>query len=515
MNRLVQAMHGIKETENGAMTYSTSSNPLVDLFSLGGSYRRRTDEEIINLVRKSYNYDPEGTFKCLFYLRDIRGGQGERRFFRVGMKWIFKEIDNTSLQVYLMSLIPEYGRWDDLIYMMQEPFISGFANDVITGLISHQLVEDIQNMKEGKEISLLGKWLPSVNTSSPRTVEAAIRLRRKLRLHRKQYQQMLSSLRKYLKVVERDTSSKNWGNINYSIVPSKAMLKYARAFKRHDETRYSEYLRSVEKGEAKINTGTLYPSDIISKVRRESMSKAIQVMWDNLPDWINDKNRNALVMCDTSNSMTWGDKEPKPIDVAIALSIYFAERCNGEFHDSFLTFSEKPELIYFPEHMKTLKARFEFVNKSNWGGSTNINAAFELLLNRAAMHHITAEEMPKIIYIISDMEFDYCAQWTNYEFMCEQYKRYEYEVPRIVFWNVNARNDTIPVKSSQDGVSLISGYSPAVFKFAVEGGTPEDFMNNVLGSKRYEPISIDSSLIPEWIEKMCSKYFRKPSENKV
>lgn len=488
MNGFVQVMDNVKLTENGALAYESTADGVLDLFALGGAYRSRSNEDTKSLVEGALKHDREDlTLKCLFYLRDIRGGAGERRFFRVALRDYIKSRDLSYESIIeILKLVPEYGRWDDLIWIGVNSRDYTIKN-ICFEIISDQLIKDMKSDTP----SLLAKWMPSENCSSKETKREATLLRNYLKLSPKRYRLILSELRKKIRIVERLMSSGLWFQIEYDKVPSQAMNKYSKAFCKRDEDRFREYIESVREGRGKINTSTLYPYQILEKhfVQNLKFTEADEALWSNLPNYINDKNKNALVVCDTSGSMY--TVRPSAISVSVSLALYFAERNNGIFHNRFITFSERPHW-----HMvqgDTLNEKVENIEKSSWGFNTDINKVFRLILNIAVEHNIPQEDMPNLIYIITDMEFDEASDGkfksTNYKAIRRDYKDAGYKVPQIVFWNVNARNNTVPVLNSQIGTTLVSGLSPSIFSFAVENKDPEEFMESVLLSDRYKNIS--------------------------
>lgn len=472
-------------TENGALSNDSTLNPVLDFFSKAGAMRGR-EAEAFKLFQKAFDADPQSTIRCLFYLRDIRGGQGERSVFR----YILDQLDEDFVNK-IAHYIPEYGRWDEVP-------VNQFTVD---NIIAKQLAEDMENMQAGKAISLLAKWMPSENAGKASLVRArkvaqllgwadstkevelgndTFKRVPSLRTYRKN----IVSLRKYYdNFLERMMSEKRWGEIDYSSLPSQAHKKHVKAFLRHDEARYRSYLESVEKGEAKINSGTLMTYELYNMVHDASQAKTADAMWKNLPDWTNGK--NALVLPDVSGSM-YG----LPISISVSLALYFAERNEGQFKDYFLSFSSTPKL-----HKVTgtsLSARMRSVeNATNWMGSTDLQAAFDAILKSAKDGKASPEEMPSILYVISDMQFDMACDnndKTNFERIKEKYAEAGYEMPHVVFWNCNAYGNDSPATMHDENVTLISGSNQSTFQYVVEGKTPMESMLDVLNSERYAKI---------------------------
>lgn len=490
-NKLLKAIkqeNAIKETENGAVALNTTFSPLLDLFGEIGALRSRSEDEIIDLFIKAYAVDRLLSLKMLFYLRDIRGGLGERRTFKVILKYLVEnhpeDIRNN------LELIPYYGRWDDLFSLLDTPLKS----DVLS-LIKKQFNKDIDNLITGKDnISLLAKWLPSENTSSYNTRQLAYKIRRYLGLSSKKYRKMLSALRSKLKIVEKDMSVNNWSDINYEAVPSRASLNYKEAFYRHDEDRYKEYLNKVEAGHAKINSSTLYPYDLVKKYFNNSIyrgtpkvDKTIEVQWKSLPDYVNNSEKNFLIIADVSGSMY--DPNYIPISTSVGLAIYFAERSKGVFKNNFITFTDIPRLVEIPENL-SLAEKVHIVRETE-GYNTNLEAAFNLVLNSAISSNVPKEDMPTAIVVISDMEIDQFGEYgenvTFTDTMSAKFNEAGYEMPTLVYWNVNARQNTFHA-TMNDNVRFVSGSSPSVFKGLCEnlGYTALELMLSTLNNNRYD-----------------------------
>ncbi len=381
-----------------------------------------------------------------------------------------------------LEYIAEYGRWDDLVYLLDD------APDQVVALIKRQLEKDIENKNKMEPISLLAKWLPSVNTSNRDTVKKGRFLAKKLGMSERQYRKTLADLRNYLRIVEVDMSAKKFSDIDYPSVPSKAMNNYRNAFKRNDEERFTEFLNKVEKGEEKINSSVLYPYDIVEKYlfKSATVDKVLEEQWKALPDYVEGEN-NFLVMADVSGSM-YG----RPLATSVGLAMYFAERNKGPFANSFMTFSARPELVTIKGD--SLLERIRYVANSQWMMNTNLEAAFDLVLKTAVKYGIPKEEMPSSIVVITDMEFDACADknWLFYDTMKQRFENSGYQIPNIVFWNVNSRHNTYHASFDREGVQLASGQSPVVFESLIKGVnlTPYDYMLSVLNTERYEKITV-------------------------
>lgn len=500
-------------TENMALTHKTSMSGLLDLFGMGAAYRKRTDEDCIYLFMKAFKEDPTYALKCLFYLRDVRGGQGERRFFRVVCKYLAAK--ETEAMKRNLQYVPEYGRYDDWYVFIGTPLEKSMFE-----LMKSQLAADMQSYdKSSKEaISLLAKWLKSENTSSLESRSLANKTRIAFGMTHKQYRKTLSLLRERINVLERLMSAGKWDEIEFDKIPSKAGMQYRNAFARHDiermksEKEVRSYKDFIKDEKTTVNAKTLYPYEVVAQAYNYTRNDfdwwsrdnnltgklddverlAINKYWDNLEDVLKGYSFNGLCVCDTSGSM-WGTQASAPINVAISLALYCAEKAQGPFHGHYISFSSRPQLIE--------TSGIDFVDKvkriysTNLCENTNIEATFDLVLNTAIKNHIPQSEMPENLIIISDMEFDYqrgrygVSTNTLMENIEMKWEQAGYKMPNLVYWCVDARNPqgNVPM-TVKDGVSLISGFSPTLFIQIMKGVTAEQLMFDKLNEERYAPI---------------------------
>lgn len=474
-------------TENNALTYKTTMSGCLDLFASVGALRRESEEEMISRFVLAYTENKDIAMKLLFFSRDVRGGLGERRFFRVILKWL-SENEPQSVRKNLVH-IAEYGRFDDLLVLLG----TSVERDVLE-YIKAQLNKDLSAMEQNKEITLLGKWLPSVNASNADTVKMGKKIARFLGMDDASYRKTLSKLRGYIKIIENNLRVKDY-TFDYANQPSKAMFKYRSAFIRNDKERYSLFLNKVDMGGKKLHADTLMPYEIISPFFNKAVSdeerRSINTAWIAQKDYGNSE--NALAVIDGSGSM-YCNHNPIPATVALSLGIYFAERNKGSFKNHFITFSENPQLVEIKGEDILDKVRY--CHNFNEVANTNIQKVFELVLSAAQKNSVPQEELPKRLYIISDMEFDYCtsdSSSTNFEYAKRLFEDAGYTLPEIVFWNVACRNRHQPVTKNEQGVLLVSGCSPRLFSMIADGKpeatTPYEFMMDVLGSERYERIA--------------------------
>ena len=469
-------------TENGAVTHATSLSDCLDLFATIGAIRRQSDEEIITRFSRAFAENADIAMKILFFGRDVRGGLGERRVFRVIVNWL-ADHEPTALRKNI-ALIPEYGRFDDLVSLMG----TACEKDALA-VIRDQLRRDLASQEN---VSLLAKWLPSVNASNAETIRMGKKIARALGMTDAEYRRTLVKLRARIRIIENHLREKDY-TFDYSAQPSKAMYKYRAAFIRNDAERYGAFMKQVEKGEKTLHTGTLTPYDIIAPCvgfgkMTDEERKAMDVTWNALEDFTTGE--NALVVVDGSGSM-YGWANPKPAAVAMSLAIYFAERNTGAFRNHFITFSENPRLVEIKG--RDIAEKVRYCMGYNEVANTNIQRVFGLLLNTAVRKRLPQEEMPSRIYIVSDMEFDHCAddtELTNFEYARKQFEGRGYKLPEVVFWNVASRTRQQPVTMNEQGVALVSGCTPRIFSMIASGiMSPYTVMMDVLASDRYAKIA--------------------------
>ena len=505
MNKFMNGMANATNytyTENGAVTHKTTKSDLLDMFAMGAAMRTRSDEDVILMFRKAFKENPVYALKCLFYIRDVRGGQGERRFFRVVMKDLAKF--DTAAARRNLKFVPEFGRWDDLYVFVGTPLEADALQ-----IMKDQLALDV----ECKTPSLLAKWLKSENTSSVESRRLGNITREFFGMSHKQYRKTLSILRERINVLERLMSEGRWDEIEFDKIPSKAGMKYKNAFARHDLERaknenvqtYADFAKDSTK---KVNAKALYPYECVhealnimgnqqgwsSRGHHVALDDTKRLMtnkyWDNLADYFNGATFNGIALVDTSGSMSG-----TPIEVAISLGLYCAEKNQGAFANHFISFESNPHWIE--------TSGVDFCDKvyritgAEWGGSTNVEAAMDLILNVAKQNGCSQDEIPQNLVIISDMEFNYCVTSNNYgrgnvndtlfEKIAAKYRANGYEMPHVIFWNVNARQANIPMLGNGN-VSFVSGFSPSIFETIMSGKTGYDLMMEKLDSERYAQI---------------------------
>lgn len=473
-------------TENGATTLKTTFSDCLDLFATIGALRHRKDEEIILRFSRAFAENSDLAMKLLFFARDIRGGLGERRVFKTILQWLAINAPQ-SLRKNLAH-IADYGRFDDLLVLIGTPL-----EDEVFALFQLQLTQDLKALDAGEEVSLLAKWLPSINASNSQTRQLGKKIARFLGMDDATYRKTLVRLRAQIRIIENNLRTKDY-TFDYAKQPSKAMFKYRSAFIRNDEERYNEFLNRVSTGEASLHTSALTPYEIITPFFKKQVSdeerKAIDTTWNALEGDMGTE--NALAVIDGSGSM-YGCRDPIPATVALSLGIFFAERNQGAFKNHFITFSENPQLVEIKGD--DILSKIQYCVRFDEVANTNLQKVFELILSTAQKHQVPQEELPKRLYIISDMEFDCCttdASLTNFTYAKKLFEQAGYQLPEVVFWNVNSRNRQQPVTKNEQGVALVSGCTPQIFSQVQNNTltalTPYEFMLDVLQGERYEKI---------------------------
>ena len=488
MNTLLSNLENatnFKFTENDAVAHSTSRSALVDLFALGGAYRNRTNDDIIFLFKKAFEEDKVLAMKTLFWLRDIRGGAGERRFFRVCFNWLAKNYPESAKKN--IANVAEYGRYDDLIYSTVDTQL--WADTMI--FIKHQLALDV----ECKTPSLLGKWLPSCNASSKETKRVANIIRNDLGMTHKEYRKTLSVLRSRINIVEKLMSENRWSEIEFDKIPSKAGLIYRNAFARRDiiAKKYEAFAMNKD---TKVNAGALYPYEIIEKTLAQTSRYSgftgtevdramLEKYWENQIDVLEGAPCKMICVCDTSGSMMG-----RPMNMAIGLSMYCAERIGGPFKDHYISFSSRPQLIHVDG--VDFADKVHRIYKTNLCEDTNLEATFKLL--KEATRNAKPEDRLDTVVVISDMEINHmsCERWneeravTGMEMIRKEWEAEGLKMPKLIYWNVDARQDTF--LDLGPNVSFVSGSSPVIFKQVATGKTGWDLMIQTVCADRYEAV---------------------------
>jgi hypothetical protein len=454
-------------TENGMVTNSSTLNECVNLFFTIGAMRGQDKERLLSLFSKAFIESPKTALRILFWARDVRGGAGERQIFRD----IIQLLAEVAPKVLAKNIkfIPEFGRWDDLTVLFNTKVNDDAIDTIVQGL-------------EAKN-RLCAKWMPrkGVIFNSIRKVMGLTP----------------KSLRKTLvvlsKTVEQKMCANEWTNIEYSKVPSLAMARYTKAFSKHDLTGFGVYLESLKKGETKVNAGAVYPYDVVKTLEQGVKDLAIE-QWKALPNFMEGSNERILPVVDVSGSMinlAGNNSNLTCLDVAVSLGLYISERNEGSFKDSFITFSERPQL---QKLRGNLYDRYTQLRAADWGMSTNLESVFKLILNQSIKHNVPQSEMPTKILILSDMEFNQATGRNNsaIQMIREEYENSGYQLPGIIFWNIQSRGDNFPVRFDESGTALISGFSPSILKSILGGKelSPVLIMTETIESERYKMIEV-------------------------
>jgi hypothetical protein len=471
-------------TENGMTTNSSSLNACVDLFFTIGAMRGQDKQRLISSFSAAFAEDPNRALKILFWVRDVRGGAGERQIFRDILHYLVEA--RPEVLEKNMHLIPEFGRWDDLLEFAATPLES-----TAFSLIQQALL--------GSGNGLCAKWMP-------RKGKEASRLRKFLDFSPKQYRKTLVNM---TDVVETKMCSKDWESIQYGKIPSLASSRYQKAFWKNDQGRYQLYVDGLKKGTEKINASAVYPYDITKSLHSGVKEVAVE-QWKRLPNYMEGSSERILPVVDVSGSMgtsAGGNSSISCMDVAISLGLYISERNEGAFKDSFITFSGNPKLQVLKGD---LFERFTQLKKADWAMNTDLQKVFALILDQAKKFSIPETEMPTKILILSDMEFDAATQagrsygWGNdatvisewnptaQQMIAKMYEEAGYAMPSIIYWNIQSRGHNIPVSFEETGTALISGFSPSILKSVMTGEitSPHKIMDATILSERYESISI-------------------------
>jgi hypothetical protein len=467
MNKFVAAAVStptLSRTQNNMKAFADTASATVDLFYNIGASRGK---DITPMFRRAFATDEDLALRIALWARDVRGGAGEREVFRDVLRWLEKHEPEVLLNTKILEKVPELGRWDDLLVFNYNPEVKSKAFDLIA-----------QGLRDGN--GLCAKWMPRKGVE-------AVELRNALGMTPKQYRKTLVNLSH---TVEQAMCAKEYERINYAHVPSLAMSRYMKAFSKNDKDRFVAYRESLIKGETKINASAVYPYDVIKTIRFGGDDKVANEQWKALPDYMDDT--NVLPMVDVSGSMccpAGGNPNVQCIDVSLSLGLYCASKNKGAFKDMFLTFSAEPQI---QKVSGTLKQRLVQMDSSEWGMNTDIIKAFKHILKLATTNDVPESDMPSVVLILSDMQFDQCAQFDDsaMESIKRQYATAGYKVPTVVFWNLNASYGNAPVSFSEKGVALVSGFSPAIMKAVLAADfdtlSPESIVRDAVCVPRYD-----------------------------
>lgn len=475
VNRLIKGLNNSTQTENGAEAFKSSLNANLDYYATVAAARNR---DTISLFKAAYSEDRQLALRNLFHLRDVRGGKGERDSFRKHLAWLYG--NDRSAFYAMVPHVPFYGRWDDITSYVADPVVVEFVR------------AQFQNDARSKTPSLLAKWMPSENASSKATKTLARAWAQALELELPIYRRNLSQLRKTLRIVERSMSAQEWNEIEYKRVPSNAMKQYRKAFGKHDAEGFAAYLKAVEKGETKINAGTLFPYEIFMGLWNKQPDSVLEAQWKALPQYLGDK--KFLVCPDVSGSMYSGQvPNIPPIAMSVSLAIYVSQFATGAFKDQIISFDSNP-MFYDLSGIKTVYEKIRKVMSCS-GLSTDLEKLFLTLLATAKRYKVPQSDMPDYLLVISDMQFNSCfgnPRQTLYDRFRELFVQAGYVAPTLVYWNVNSKENQVGMLDTAQNAIMVSGASAHVLKSALAGNstTPVDAMLETLNSDRYATIIV-------------------------
>lgn len=489
-------------TENGDIAYATTQNNNLDFF-FGASLFRGNDEKAVQAFVKAYTQNKNLAVKNLFYLRDIREGQGLRSPFRACLAWLAKE--NPKLVINLLPKFVEYGRWDDILFLGLKT--EGFDETLILKVedfVREQFIKDSLTLLENKiaeeqgekvkPISLLAKWMPKINSKSTEVRKLAYRWANILAGgDKKLYRNAIRDLRESLKLVETALVKKKYDSITYEHVPGRAMKKYSKAFERNDEKRYKSYIESLQSGKneaglekLKQRSKNLFPYEILiqSKNGQREMS---ELLWTAMQEQNPNLGQNSIVVYDSSGSMSVTVPQTnnvRVIDVAQSLAIALAEKATGPFKDKVITFSRNPRFIDL-DGATSLRDKLQRLRGFSIAENTDISKLYDLIFE-ASLAATSPEDYLKQVIIVTDCQFDAVASYqgvtydkSTYDVVKQKFVDAGIPMPQMVYWNLNARTFTIPSVDIEN-VALISGFSTNIVTSLTKGLTGEDIMLDAL-----------------------------------
>eukprot|EP01111_Echinosteliopsis_oligospora_P001013 TRINITY_DN112_c0_g1_i2.p1 TRINITY_DN112_c0_g1~~TRINITY_DN112_c0_g1_i2.p1 ORF type:complete len:541 (+),score=130.46 TRINITY_DN112_c0_g1_i2:101-1624(+) len=491
-------------TQNGAITYASSGDPRVNFFFR--AVRGWDAEQVRGHLNAAWSVDALDTLKLIFQTRDCRGGKGEKHLFKICMYWLL-QCHPEVLEKNLLH-VPTFGSWKDLLALMATPlenaaldlFASQLQKDIaaIAGSGSSGSSSTMEVVSENKpKVSLAIKWAPSEGHKDDKATKAASKLADKLtggsksalRDYRKTY---VSPLRSHLRITERYMCANEWDKIPYSGVPSRCMNISKKAFKKHDGARFDKFLDDVASGKTSIKGTQLFPHELVKQYFSGAADKVVEEQWKVIINQCRTLGSlsSSLVLSDVSGSMSG-----TPMEVSVALGLLISELTAPPFQDLVITFHENP--TFHQVKGVTLFDRVRDLKAAPWGGSTNFQAVFDMILAKAEQNKLPPAAMPKRIFVISDMQFNSADAGgkftTNHQAIKQKYKKSNYEMPTIIYWNVAATGGDFPVQWNDQGVGMVAGFSPSIMKSILDAGdlpSPIDIMNNAIHSDRYSCLSL-------------------------
>ena len=496
-------------TENGAQSLATTGDERVDLFFK--LVRNIPHDTLDTLIQSSWDCDPLDTMKILFQSRDCRNGKGDRMPFLHGMVYIAKHYPEWFIAN--ISQISVFGRWLDYIelyHLCITHELGLHSQHIIHTIVSHiasTLVQDYEHLQQSKPVSLLAKWIPGEDKKWDQGFlkQLCVKLFHLNNVHRVSSwhyytlrTKYITPLRNAIKLVETRMCTKTYNLIDYSAVPGIAMTKHKAAFTKHDTTRFAKYIADVKNNKSKINTGVVYPHTIVQKYldmydgyhyNVAWVDDVYETMWSAL-----EKNvhiQDAVVVSDVSGSM-----HGVPLMVSIALGILLSSKNTSEsFQNQLITFDTNPQFVDLGD-CKTLLEKIIKVKTMQWGGSTDLQKTFDIILAKCLLGQ---EAAPKKLIILSDMQFNDAVQVseayrrtsvTNFEAIKNKFYAHNLEMPEIIFWNLRGDTDDFPVSTTTKGVTMLSGFSPTLLNSITTNVelTSYDILRQILDNPRYTTI---------------------------
>lgn len=489
-------------TEKGAISHATSGSAVLNLFFK--MLRTTSSEQVDNMMEKAWEENPLLTLRAVFHLRDCRGGKGERKAFHECLRWLIANGHASHVRRNLEN-IPFYGTYKDLLVVcagteLELPMLHLYATTLRSDI---DLLNAAKNTKGHVQTTLAGKWAPTEGGELDKKYHYARKLTGLLKKscapttapvkNLRDYRTLvLGPLRRHAGIVERFMCADDWDEIDYQHVPSVAMKLYRKAFAKHSQERFTQYLDDVKSGKKKINASAVFPHQLVHHYMNGGyFDDTIELQWKEIVKTARTKfaeaNMSAIPLVDVSGSM-----DGEPMEVAIALGLLLSEITTESFRGAMLTFTTDPQLVRV-DVTKSLQEKVEAVRKLPWGQSTNVSKAFDLILKTAVSERTAPEMMPKTLYIFSDMQFDSASpnnNKTNFQYLEDAYARAGYKRPNIVFWNLRGETMDFPVEQHIQRCALVSGFSQSLLDLFMKGEiiSPYAVMLSALNAPRYERV---------------------------
>lgn len=492
-------------TQNNALTYSSTGCRRVDFFFK--VTRDCSIENLTEMLQGCWEEHPLDTLKLIFHLRDCRGGKGEKKQFHNCVMWLLNKSE-IDLQNNLHAF-PIFGYYKDLLVLL-----GSTLQDKVLDILVNTLEEDKRKLQSADPsdkygISLVSKWIPSEGCAYDRKFSVVSKLSKKLHINKSQYRKdYVVPLRTHLKIVEQTMCARQWDQIDFSKIPSVALFRYKKAFKKRCPEHYQQFLDKVKSGRSKMNTKQLHPHEIIkpyfnhltgwTKIVDCPIDETIEITWTQylkgIKERINGRMCRSMAVVDVSGSMSSNDN--LPYRVAISLGLIISELSPPPFHHRWITFSAVPCLETLTGD--SVHQQISNMLTSHWEMNTNLQAVFDLILNTAQTYQVPADKMIESIYILSDMQFDVACpenDKTNLDIIEQKYKESGYNLPRIIYWNIDSKNIDFPCTNDRKNIALISGFSPDVLDLLIEQSdiSPYSIMRKAIDNPRYDIITYNRS----------------------